>query len=73
VKVRVYGDTAIATGHIAVVYRQKDRTGLGELRYTNVYVKRQGVWKAVSGQVTPINKYLWKREITGKDAVKSGE
>jgi ketosteroid isomerase-like protein len=73
VKVRVYGDMAIATGHVAVVYRQKDRTGLGELRYTNVYVKRQGDWKAVSGQATPINKHLWKREVASKDALKSGE
>lgn len=62
-KVRVYGDTAIATGYLETLFRLEQSTGRAEFRYTNVYMKRQGRWLAVSGQATPVNKYLWKRNI----------
>ena len=49
VRVRVYGNTALvqATGR----FRRHDGTE-GTSRYTDVYVIREGRWKAVSAQIT---------------------
>jgi FKBP-type peptidyl-prolyl cis-trans isomerase len=46
-RVRVYGATAVITGRATINHQQ-------ELRYTEVWVKRQGRWQAVSWQGTRI-------------------
>ena len=56
-KVRVYGDAAVVTGG-GVFMGQ--RTGMAPvnnvIRFTNVWVRRRGVWHLVSYQATPIEK-----------------
>ncbi len=47
--IRIYGDTALVQA--VSVYRRKDGT-IGRTRYTDVYVKQAGTWKAVSAQLT---------------------
>ena len=46
VKVRVYGDCAIATGDVLI----DSTNSLLDLRYTNVWVKRDGSWRSASWQ-----------------------
>ena len=51
--VRLYGETAIATGIVA----NSDAAG-GDLRrtiFTDVFVLRRGRWQAIGAQETPIN------------------
>jgi ketosteroid isomerase-like protein len=53
-KVRVYGDTAIATGHIKEVRKYPDgRTVNFEARFTEVWVKQNGKWLLASRHATP--------------------
>ena len=54
VQVRVYGTTAILTGRFTqrVIYEGKTYTG--QFRYTDVYVKREGSWRAVSAHASRI-------------------
>ena len=56
-KVRVYGDAAVVAGG-GVFMGQ--RTGMAPvnnvIRFTNVWVRRRGVWHLVSYQATPIEK-----------------
>jgi ketosteroid isomerase-like protein len=49
-RVRMYGDTAVITGHS--VTTRSDRNAPVVTRYTHVYVKRGGEWKLVSMQNT---------------------
>ncbi len=49
--IRIYGDTALVQA--VSVYRRKDGT-IGRTRYTDVYVKQAGTWKAVSAQLTRV-------------------
>src|SRR5260370_40021342 len=54
VVVRVYGDTAVAIKRRTQVATVGTRTNPGARpRVTSVWVKRQGRWQLVSGQVTP--------------------
>src|SRR5712692_295747 len=53
-KVRVFGDTAVVTGTQRWRGQQEGQQRIGELRYTRVWVKRQGQWQVVSWQGTPI-------------------
>jgi ketosteroid isomerase-like protein len=55
-RVRGYGDTAVVTGLATTKGRSKQGPITGEFRYTRVYVKRQGAWKLVVFQGTPIAK-----------------
>lgn len=48
-RVRGYGDAAVLTG--ALVERRDGRTLL-RLRFTNVWARRDGAWRLVSGQLT---------------------
>jgi len=54
-EVRVYGDTAVVTGR----HTQRAQSGgtdiSGQYRFTRVYVKQKGQWKAVAYQATRIN------------------
>lgn len=49
VKVRVYGDAAIVTGLMTQKGRDKGQDISGQIRYTRVYVKRNGQWQFVAG------------------------
>jgi ketosteroid isomerase-like protein len=49
-KVRVYGDTGIVTGQNTIV--ADDGSFTARVRFTDVFVKQQGVWRAVSAQET---------------------
>jgi hypothetical protein len=51
VQVRLYGDIAIITA-ITPWMRADGTTGAS--RYTDIWVKRQGEWKTVQAQITPI-------------------
>jgi ketosteroid isomerase-like protein len=49
VRVRVLGDVALI--HATGVFTRPDGT-TGVSRYTDVYAKREGIWKAVAAQIT---------------------
>ena len=50
--VRVYGDTALLTGRIRMTGASEGKPFVSHFRYIDVYVKRDGVWKVVSIQIT---------------------
>lgn len=55
-KVRVYGDTAIATGHVKEIRKTTDgKTTDFEIRFTDVWVKRNGKWLMASSHASPAN------------------
>jgi len=56
VKVRVYGDTAIVTGHSSA--KGKDQQGAfdNQRRFTLVFLRRDGRWQLVRSHATPIKK-----------------
>jgi uncharacterized protein (TIGR02246 family) len=54
VVVRVYGDSAVVIKRRKQVATVGGRTRPGDVRMTNVWVKRQGRWQEVFVQVTPI-------------------
>ena len=53
-KIRVYGNTAIANGRWVEKSVTKGKSFDGSYMYTTVYVKRDGKWQIVSDQVTPV-------------------
>lgn len=53
-RVRVYGDAAVVTGLATTRGRSPAGEISGEFRYTRVYAKRQGQWRLVAFQGTPI-------------------
>lgn len=54
-KVRVYGDTAVATGTSKTKSHSKAKGDVnGEQQFTRVWVKRDGRWQSVSFQSTPV-------------------
>ena len=55
-KIRVYGDTAVVLGLATISARTKGEDESGRYSFTDVFVKEQGEWKAVSGHVTPVAK-----------------
>jgi ketosteroid isomerase-like protein len=54
VVVRVYGDTAVVTGRFTQVVKLKDQSFRGQFRYTDVYVRHGGTWRAVSAHSSRI-------------------
>jgi ketosteroid isomerase-like protein/predicted aspartyl protease len=50
--VRVFGATAISTGVCIVKGRNKERDFSAKIRYTHVFVKRNGRWQVVAAQAT---------------------
>lgn len=48
VNVRVYGDAAIVTGLMTQKGRDKGKDVSGQIRFTRVYVKRNGQWQFVA-------------------------
>jgi ketosteroid isomerase-like protein len=55
-RVSVYGDTAIVTGIENVGGTYRGNYGEFSLRFTNVFVQRDGHWQLVAHQSTPIQK-----------------
>lgn len=53
VRVRVFGEAAVATGRAMTKGRSNQGEIRGEFRYTRVYVKRRGAWQLVAFQGTP--------------------
>ncbi len=53
-RVRVYGETAMVTGRATTKGRSPAGEITGRFRYTRLYVKRQGQWRLVAFQGTPI-------------------
>lgn len=51
VQIRVYGDAALASA--LGTWKRKDGT-TGRTRYVDVWVRRDGVWKAASAQLTSV-------------------
>lgn len=51
VSIRVYGDAALASA--VGTWRRKDGTS-GRTRYIDVWIRRDGVWKAASAQLTSV-------------------
>jgi ketosteroid isomerase-like protein len=52
--VRVYGDTALLSGHTRVTGHYRGAPFRTHYRYIDVYVKQGGVWRIVSVQISPI-------------------
>ena len=52
--VRFYGETAIANGVAQVKAHTKGKNESGKYSWTDVFVKMNGEWKAVSGHVTAV-------------------
>jgi len=55
VKVRVYGDTAVVTFYQDEKSKFGDENRSGYYTFTDVWVRRDGAWKAVASQGTPVN------------------
>lgn len=55
-KVRVFGDTAIVTGRSTVKGAQNGNDISGQERFTDVFVRRDGRWQAVSTHVSRVAK-----------------
>ncbi|HKY42170.1 MAG TPA: nuclear transport factor 2 family protein [Pyrinomonadaceae bacterium] len=60
VHVRINGDTAIVTGRSSFRGRYKGWSMAGQYQYTDVLVKREGDWKAVSSHITAITAIPFK-------------
>ena len=54
VKVRQYGDTAVVTGHAKVHVDANGREIKFQIRFTDVYAKRDDVWRMVAWQSTKL-------------------
>lgn len=54
VNVTIYGDTAVITGRSTFRGRYKGWSMTGSYQYTDVLVKRNGSWKAVSSHITAL-------------------
>jgi uncharacterized protein (TIGR02246 family) len=56
VKMRVYGESAVVTGGAAVKGQKGGVLVNNVIRFTNVWVRRQGTWHLVSYQATPVER-----------------
>jgi ketosteroid isomerase-like protein len=54
--VRVYGDLAVVTGRNTMKGTFLGRAVMSQVRFTDVFVKRDGRWQCVTTQATPIVK-----------------
>jgi ketosteroid isomerase-like protein len=54
IRVRVYGNAAVATGRLTTEGTFRGRPQSGQFRWTRVFVKRQGRWHLVANQVTRV-------------------
>lgn len=54
--IRLYGDTALVTGRIRMTGTDEGQPWNAHFRYIDTYVRRDGRWRVVSVQVTPMSK-----------------
>ena len=54
VKVRLYGDVAVVTGHNTSSGTLHGSAVSGQSRFTDVFLKRDGRWQCVASQTTPM-------------------
>lgn len=54
VRIRVFGNAAIVTGVGAYTVKMGDKSMVIRERFTDVYIKRDGVWHPVSSHSTPL-------------------
>lgn len=54
VNVRIYGDSAVATGLVTVTSRAEDSVRTLQFRYTNLYIGRGGLWKMSASHLTQV-------------------
>ena len=54
IRVRLFGDVAVATARGTAKGRYKGQDASGQFRYTRIWVKREGQWQAVAAQATMI-------------------
>jgi ketosteroid isomerase-like protein len=54
IRVRLFGDVAVATARSTANGRYKGQDAGGQFRYTRIWVKRDGQWQAVAAQATMI-------------------
>jgi ketosteroid isomerase-like protein len=55
-KVRIFGDTAVAVGVSSVKGHDKKNDISGQYPWTDTFVKQNGEWRAVASQVTFVKK-----------------
>jgi ketosteroid isomerase-like protein len=55
-KVRVYGDTAVVTGVNTVNWTAGGKQWVGPIRFTDVFVKRDGRWQVVASHGSRVAK-----------------
>ncbi len=55
VEPRVYGDTAVVTGLSTIKGTHNGQDISGRYRWTDMFVRQNGEWKAVASQVTKVN------------------
>ncbi|MGH8102741.1 MAG: nuclear transport factor 2 family protein [Chthoniobacterales bacterium] len=53
-KVRTVGDVAVVTGTATITAKTGDKDESGKYAFTDVFAKKAGEWKAISGQATPV-------------------
>ena len=53
-EVRLYGDTALLSGRTRMTGRYEGKPFDSHYRYIDIYVRRRGVWKIVSVQISPM-------------------
>jgi len=53
-KIRIYGDTAVVTGHYSLVQRRNGRVDTFFSRETHVFLKRGGHWFLAASQATSV-------------------
>jgi ketosteroid isomerase-like protein len=53
-KVRTVGDVAIVTGTATITAKTGDKDESGKYAFTDVFAKKAGEWKAISGQATVV-------------------
>ncbi|HQR06327.1 MAG TPA: nuclear transport factor 2 family protein [Gemmatales bacterium] len=56
VKVRLYGEMALVTGHSGVDILEAKGERKGETRWTRVFLKKDGQWKLLAFQATMVKK-----------------
>jgi peptidylprolyl isomerase len=64
--IRVYGDTAVLTGIFVRKGSSQNPSAISRSRYTDVYVRRGGVWRVVASQLTAIPDST-KKEASGSE------
>ncbi len=53
-KIRAYENVGVVTGTATITTKTGDKEETGAYAFTDVFVKRSGEWKAVSGQATQL-------------------